>query len=55
MEKAERLHAKAPPEDQGELDRLMQGVRTALDDRDWTKLEGASNALADVLFYLEDA
>ncbi|HVK08574.1 MAG TPA: Hsp70 family protein [Gemmataceae bacterium] len=55
LEKAERLHAKAPPEDQGELDRLMQGVRTALDDRDWTKLEGASNALADVLFYLEDA
>ena len=55
LEKAERLHAKASPEDQGELDRLMQGVRTALDDRDWTKLEGASNALADVLFYLEDA
>jgi molecular chaperone DnaK len=54
LEKAERLRAKAAPEDQAELDRLMGNVRTALDDRNWGGLEAASNALADVLFYLED-
>ncbi len=54
LEKAERLRTKASPEDQVELDRLMQDVRAALDDRNWSGLETASNALADVLFYLED-
>ncbi|HJZ92830.1 MAG TPA: Hsp70 family protein [Gemmataceae bacterium] len=54
LEKAERLREKAAPEDQTELDRLMQNVRAALDDRNWSALESASNALADVLFYLED-
>src|SRR5262245_37253095 len=54
LEKAERLREKAAPEDQAELDRLMQNVRAALDDRNWSALESASNALADVLFYLED-
>jgi molecular chaperone DnaK len=54
LEKAERLREKAPAEDQAELDRLMQNVRTALEDRDWNGLEQATNALADVLFYLED-
>jgi molecular chaperone DnaK len=55
LEKAERLRQKASPEDQTELDRLMQDVKAALDDRNWSALETASNALADVLFYLEDA
>lgn len=55
LEKAERLRNKAAAEDQTELDRLMQNVRTAIDDRNWTKLDEATNALADVLFYLEDA
>jgi molecular chaperone DnaK len=55
LEKAERLREKASAEDQRELDRLMQNVRVALQDRNWTGLEAASNALADVLFYLEDA
>ena len=55
LEKAERLRAKASAEDQAELDRLMQAVRTALDDRNWSRLDTASNDLADVLFYLEDA
>jgi molecular chaperone DnaK len=54
LEKAERLREKASPEDQAELDRLMGNVRTALDDRNWSGLEAASNALADVLFYLDD-
>ena len=55
LEKAERLAAKAPEEDRAELDRLMRNVRTAIEDRNWTTLENSSNALADVLFYLEDA
>ena len=55
LEKADRLRDKASPEDQNELDRLMQNVKTALDDRNWTSVEKATNALADVLFYLEDA
>jgi molecular chaperone DnaK len=54
LEKADRLRTKASTEDQSELDRLMQDVKAALDDRNWTGLESASNALADVLFYLED-
>lgn len=55
LEKAGRLRDKAAPEDQAELERLMANVRAALDDRNWNGLEDASNALADVLFYLEDA
>jgi molecular chaperone DnaK len=55
LEKAERLHAKASAEDQAELDRLIGDLRTSLEDRNWSKVESASNALADVLFYLEDA
>jgi molecular chaperone DnaK len=55
LEKAARLREKASAEDQAELDRLMQNVKAALDDRNWNGLETASNALADVLFYLEDA
>ncbi|HEX3146931.1 MAG TPA: Hsp70 family protein [Gemmataceae bacterium] len=55
LEKAERLHAKASAEDQAELDRLIGNLRTSLEDRNWSKVESASNALADVLFYLEDA
>ena len=54
LEKADRVRVKAAAEDQAELDRLMQDVRAAIDDRNWTKLDTATNALADVLFYLED-
>jgi molecular chaperone DnaK len=55
LEKAERLLAKVQPEDRGELERLMTGVRTALTDRKWDHLTQMSNELTDVLFYLEDA
>jgi molecular chaperone DnaK len=55
LEKADRVRVKAAAEDQAELDRLMQDVRAAIDDRNWSKLDTATNALADVLFYLEDA
>jgi molecular chaperone DnaK len=54
LEKAERIIQKVQPEDRGELERLMERVRTALTDRQWDKLTAASNELADVLFYLED-
>jgi molecular chaperone DnaK len=55
IEKAERLRDKAAPEDRSDLDHLMQNVRVALQDRNWNSLETASNALTDVLFYLEDS
>ena len=55
LEKAERLHDKASPEDHKELDRLMQNIRISMEDRNWTGLETACNSLADVMFYLEDA
>ena len=55
LEKAERVGLKANAEDQAELGRLTTKVRTALDERRWPDLTSASNALADVLFYLEDA
>jgi molecular chaperone DnaK len=55
LEKAERLTAAAPAEDQAEVERLMTAVRNALTDRRWDELTTASNELSDVLFYLEDA
>ena len=55
LEKAERVGVKANAEDQAELARLTGKVKAALDDRRWPDLTSASNALADVLFYLEDA
>ncbi|MCE9534062.1 MAG: Hsp70 family protein [Planctomycetes bacterium] len=55
LEKAEKLREKAAPEDQKDVDRLMQNVRVSLEDRNWNGLHAACNALADVLFYLEDA
>jgi hypothetical protein len=33
----------------------MERVRTSLTDRQWDKVTSASNELADILFYLEDA
>ena len=54
LEKAERLLQRLPDEDRGEVDRLMQNVRSALTDRRWDKVTISSNELADVLFYLED-
>jgi molecular chaperone DnaK len=55
LEKAERLVEKVAQEDRPELDRLMSAVRTAVTDRKWEQVTKASNELADVLFYLEDA
>ena len=54
LEKAERLVQRVSPEDRGEVERLMERVRTALTDRQWEQLTQASNNLADTLFYLED-
>ena len=55
LEKAERIRAKATADDQVELTRLMDAVKTALAERKWAGLETACNDLSDVLFYLEDA
>jgi molecular chaperone DnaK len=55
LEKADRLLETVQPEDRPELQRLMDKVRTALTDRQWVALTAAVNALADALFYLEDA
>jgi hypothetical protein len=33
----------------------MNDVRNALTDRQWARVNDASGALSDVLFYLEDA
>ncbi|MFO0805288.1 MAG: Hsp70 family protein [Gemmataceae bacterium] len=55
LEKAERIRAKVNADDQDELNRLMDGVKSALADRKWATLETACNELSDVLFYLEDA
>jgi molecular chaperone DnaK len=55
LEKAERLSEQVQPEDRPELGRLMDRVRTALTDRQWSALTAATNDLADALFYLEDA
>ena len=54
LEKAERLLERVSPEDRGEVERLMEKVRTTLTDRHWDQLTAASNELADTLFYLED-
>ena len=55
LEKAERLMERVQAEDKPEVQRLMEKVATSLTDRQWDKLTAASNELADVLFYLEDA
>src|SRR5262249_6141159 len=55
LEKAERLLAGVQPEDRAEIEKLMERVRTALTDRQWERVTSASNELADILFYLEDA
>ncbi len=55
LEKAERLREKATTDDQRDLDRLMEKVRVALNDRQWPIVQTAGDELADVLFYLEDA
>ncbi len=55
LEKAERLMERVQAEDKPDVQRLMENVRTSLTDRQWDKLTAASNELADVLFYLEDA
>ncbi|HLW66941.1 MAG TPA: Hsp70 family protein, partial [Gemmataceae bacterium] len=54
LEKAERIRDRVSPEDQAELNRLMEQVRVNLTDRKWNELTAASNELTDVLFYLED-
>ncbi len=55
IEKAERLLEKVSTEDRADVERLLDRLRTALTDRKWDQVSAASDELADVLFYLEDA
>src|SRR5262249_33943249 len=55
LEKGGRLMEKVAPEARPEIERRMEKIRTALTDRKWDQVTAASNELADVLFYLEDA
>src|SRR5262249_40779931 len=55
LEKAERLLPQVQPEDRAEVEKLMGQLRSALTDRHWDKVTTASNELADILFYLDDA
>src|SRR5207245_8506405 len=55
LEKAERLLERVAAEDRADVERLMERIRTALTDRRWAEVTAASNELADVLFYLEEA
>jgi molecular chaperone DnaK len=55
LEKAERLLENVSAEDRADVERLMERVRTGLTDRKWPEVTAASNELADVLFYLEEA
>jgi molecular chaperone DnaK len=55
LEKAERLLPNVLVEDRPDIERLMENIRTAMTDRRWDKVTAASNELADLLFYLEDA
>jgi molecular chaperone DnaK len=55
LEKAERLLENVSAEDRADVERLMERIRTGLTDRKWAEVTAASNELADVLFYLEEA
>jgi molecular chaperone DnaK len=55
LEKAERLLPTVLAEDRPEIEKHMENIRTAMTDRRWDKVTTASNELADLLFYLEDA
>jgi molecular chaperone DnaK len=55
LEKAERLLPSVLAEDRPDIEKLMESIRTSMTDRRWDKVTTASNELADLLFYLEDA
>jgi molecular chaperone DnaK len=55
LEKAERLLENVSAEDRADVERLMERIRTGITDRKWAEVTAASNELADVLFYLEEA
>ena len=55
LDKAERLRPKATAEDQAELDRLTEVIRSAMVALDWPAVGKATTELTDVMFYLEDA
>ena len=48
------LQAKISAEDAEEIRTLMQESAAAIEDSDWPRLEDKTDALSDLLFYLED-
>ncbi|MFO0926829.1 MAG: Hsp70 family protein [Gemmataceae bacterium] len=55
LEKAERLMEKAAPQDREEIEGAMGRIKQALADKRWEAVTAECNALADTLFYIEDA
>ena len=53
LEKAERLMGDASPQDREDLVDSIEVLRDALDDGDAAQIEQASNALSDLIYYLE--
>jgi molecular chaperone DnaK len=54
VEKAERMLANMQPEDRGEVQRIVDQVKSDVTDRRWDKVTASSNQLSDLLFYLDD-
>jgi len=54
IEKAERMLEKMQPEDRGEVQRLLDQVKSDITDRRWEKVTAGANQLSDLLFYLDD-
>lgn len=55
LEKAERLLPRLMEQDQEDINRLVASLRQAMTARQQTDIEAHSDALADALYYLEDA
>ena len=54
IEKAERMLDKIQPEDRGEVQRILDRVKSDVTDRRWDKVTASTNQLSDLLFYLDD-
>ncbi|SIO36858.1 molecular chaperone DnaK [Singulisphaera sp. GP187] len=52
--KAEKIVAKANPEDAAELLAMLVDLRTAIDNRSETAIQKIAEEVADLVFYLED-
>jgi hypothetical protein len=53
VEKAEKLLEKASDEDKEDMIDLIEQIKDAVAGKDFQAAEGASDRLADILYYLE--